>query len=913
MSLSSLPLECLEIVLHYLHEQGDRSTLARLLRVNKFFCSATLPFLYGSVFSITIQNRSWGQLAQHEVIRTLLRQRPRAEVSELLSAAFNVFPEQSGSSEVKGTSALSEALSEDQATLCESQTSKIHYLSFIRIFNFEPDCFGRPQGNAVSWKTYYPRRLAYMALRSKRSPEDVDAEQAEAIVWKGEQTEGGNVEKDFVLAGNQYGDGVLDQDLLFPPSVIAGPASWDGLRYAALTSTLRRDLTWTLCSPVFEQIQEIVIPLSDVKRYLDAVHRFRSLTSVIFKLDILLEQVVLGRTPVPVMTLETTAELEKARRKRNRQFKRMIEFVKRHGDLFPGQLGKAECIDDNSWPKLVRCPQTIQYELEEALPPIFKPRAINKSNCRRIASKIKLIDLDFVEKVHLMSSERNEATKMYMSDPSFLGRCRAMKSLCMQTLGHGSFQWAVQEKAILEEEHWASSSSSSATTAAAAAAATVQRLRPMAPLETVVMTTQIMFKDELHHIAQAFGETLTSLDFTSQATFFGGPEDMASEFYFGRGWRLPRLQQFRLSVPKLRLLPDPDFYADVVGKRLERLELYDKSSGNYDIQELQLCLPAVEPMPKLTYLTLQGWPALAFHPDTLHQTPNLHALRLMMVCGSQPDYIPPEDEIVASVLYQDDDSSQDSTWTESASSDPLHVSDLMEDNHHHHVATPRRPIWTWDWNLPHLSHFRLDGVMAFLFQFKMLVGCPTLQHLELNFVTRDDRRRVLTLQDFTLPASSPTSSSLDSESNSPGSGSSETRLIVAPAILRLSFQGIWSLDDTLRSEIFPKTFPNLESFRDQLNQDSSIPGWVSSLGSMPRLKKAYMSVSDSMLAHYTKIMEECGLVRNLIYRKARNTPYCTEATVNNEQETILFFTGRFQTLAAPAANVITAPIPPPQA
>ncbi|GJJ74742.1 hypothetical protein EMPS_07100 [Entomortierella parvispora] len=912
MSLSSLPLECLEVVLWYMHEHGDRSTLARLLQVNRFFCSATLPVLYGSVFSVNIQNRSWGHLEQHAVIQTLLRQQPRSQVSELLSAAYDVFPEQTGSPEVNDTTSPGE----DQAAHDMPQASKIDYLSFIRHFNFEPDCYARLHGIPINWKTFYPRRLAHLALRSKRTPEDVDAEDLEAVVWKGEQTDGGNQEKDFVLAGNQYGDGVMDQALLFPTSAIAGPASWEALRYAALASSLRRDLTWTLTSPVFEQIQEIVLPLSDVERYLAVVDRFRSLTTVVFKVDMLLEPYVRGGAPIPQLTPALMNELNRARRKRNRQFKFMTEFVTRHAELFPGQLKNADCIDDHSWPMPARCPQLALHGLKDALPLIVQPRSIDESNWRRIASKIKLIDLSLVKDVHLVNLDRIAASKLNESDPTFLSRCRSLENLCMETAGPGSFQWAIKEKADLEEERLVSSSSS---------AATAQRLPHLVPLKTVVLTTLTMFKDELHHIAQAFGETLTLIDFSSLPRLILNT-DNTTKFCFGRGWNLPRLQRFRLSVHRLRLLPDPDFYGDVVGQQLERLELLDNSPGlsrPQDIQDLQLCLPAAKTLPKLTYLNLDGWSSLSFHPDTLRHTPNLRSLRLTIMSGAINYHIPSDDELTASVLYQLD-TSQEFTQAEAATGYPLGHIDSSEDNHHF-VTAPRRPIWTWDWNLRRLVHLRLDGVIAFMFEFRMLVGCPVLQHMELNIGTAGNRKRILAVQDFILPASaSPTSSSSspsDSESNGSSSDSNDSSssnnntnggptFIAAPSIIRLSLQGTWIMEDSLRSEVFSKTFPNLESFREQLTQVSAIQSWLLNISCMPRLRKAFLTLSDGMLAHYSKAVEESGLVRNLKYNRRRTTPYCTEAIVNNEQETILYIIGRFWAMGfqAPPAPPVNAPV-----
>jgi len=96
-SLPSLPLECLQVILQLLKDQSDRTTLARLSQVSRYLCSVTLPFLYAKIFSdkttIGFPTRNEAFLTTHAVIQTLLRQQPQVLVSDLLSAAYDVFPE----------------------------------------------------------------------------------------------------------------------------------------------------------------------------------------------------------------------------------------------------------------------------------------------------------------------------------------------------------------------------------------------------------------------------------------------------------------------------------------------------------------------------------------------------------------------------------------------------------------------------------------------------------------------------------------------------------------------------------------------------------------------------------------------------------------------------------------------------
>ncbi|KAI9236931.1 MAG: hypothetical protein BYD32DRAFT_437034 [Podila humilis] len=52
-----------------------------------------------------------------------------------------------------------------------------------------------------------------------------------------------------------------------------------------LLEELHTETTWILCGPILDQLQGIVIPVSDIDRYFDEVHRLSSLQSVTFQLD----------------------------------------------------------------------------------------------------------------------------------------------------------------------------------------------------------------------------------------------------------------------------------------------------------------------------------------------------------------------------------------------------------------------------------------------------------------------------------------------------------------------------------------------------------------------------------------------------------------------------------------------------
>ncbi|KAG0044412.1 hypothetical protein BGZ83_010357 [Gryganskiella cystojenkinii] len=87
-----------------------------------------------------------------------------------------------------------------------------------------------------------------------------------------------DMEQPFVLITDPKGEGVNDDDLVFSCKTTIDTSSTRDVRRDGLATVLRRELTWTLSSPILELIQEFVLPLSDLEdRYLDVVERFRSI------------------------------------------------------------------------------------------------------------------------------------------------------------------------------------------------------------------------------------------------------------------------------------------------------------------------------------------------------------------------------------------------------------------------------------------------------------------------------------------------------------------------------------------------------------------------------------------------------------------------------------------------------------
>lgn len=168
----------------------------------------------------------------------------------------------------------------------------------------------------------------------------------------------------------------------------------------------------------------------------------------------------------------------------------------------------------------------------------------------------------------------------------------------------------------------------------------------------------------MNEIALAFGDTLTNFVFTCipyvgfyELDDVSTPLGSLTEFWLGKGWKLPKIKLLTIQAPRLSLMVDPDFYVDGLGDSLELLELTDISLKPFDCrQDLYICRPVVKPMPAWTGIFLTGWPALTFHPDTLHYARNLTSLQLRSNYSRNRLHIPTMEELKSSVFFDRDSS-----------------------------------------------------------------------------------------------------------------------------------------------------------------------------------------------------------------------------------------------------------------
>ncbi|KAK3821514.1 MAG: hypothetical protein J3Q66DRAFT_333494 [Benniella sp.] len=692
MSQPSLPLDCLLIVLECLSQEYDTDTLARLLRVNKTMCNATLPYLYKNCFDVRMHgNRPRSEksatLSMVQLIRTLLQQLPQhqdqSQVPDLLKVAY-----------------LRQS-ADERARAIPPCKPLILYSRFVREIVY-------PQGGSNPFRNEDIRKNTHITGY---------------VLSKGLQTK-------------YHAEGL-------PSDIYPAPK---GTFLNGLANDLRRQFTWILCQAQPERITALSVPLSDIARYIGHIDRFKSLSKVIFIID--------KTVHIPRELAKTPYIKEEDREKRERELsavrdqaiKDMAEFVDRHVATHPGVLQQALC----------PCPDThgfsdietdlignIQLNIPNApSPPVF--HAIDDNNWCEFASQHSKANFQHVESIRLSKTTGLTRGDAILKDPyrrygdqqqtctvhtdhyvpdGFLKSCRALQDLEIETLGRDMFQWAVHER----ESYQGQSSQ--------------PKPKALVPLRSVKITygEPTSSVQELDDIAFGFSTSLERMAAHLEwKTATPGP---LPQIVLGKNWSLPRLRELTLS---LRCAPS-QFCMDLdVLQRsdaLEWLELRD-NTRSYNHQDIR-SWPLIR-FPHLKTLKLLGWPALCFNMDSLHHSPDLEFLHLgMEEQQGQLFFIPPPNVLQRQTPGESTLTSQDTlggTRSTHGATGPTLTS----------LSTAMQALWTWDWHLPSLRDLKLDAVFAFIFDFQWLQKLPNLHSFALNIESsvKGTHGRTLTMKEL---------------------------------------------------------------------------------------------------------------------------------------------------------------------
>ncbi|KAF9211505.1 hypothetical protein BGZ59_007970 [Podila verticillata] len=717
-----LPIECLQLVITNLAVQHELKALVALLRVNKHVCLATLPILYEDPFVWFLfhdQDRPGCSFySSHRrvfpVIRLLLASVPNGSYSGLIKAIYRI----GDALELPDVPTKDRSRDFNNNPSTTPQHWPIDYLSYVRHFNTH-DRFG--ESVLVHFASYLDLVSPLMSYVKGHTLADM-----------------------CPASGLNLGKMMIGAMLV----------KEDPTEIEYLTLNIHRQATWALCSPILEQLQSIVIPLSDIGRYMDALPRLSSLATVTFKLD------ELADVSQYILSEEEVKKAHLLQKKREQDLESAVEFVRAHTALFPGTLKQVlspYCTVQDSKQSY---PKATLDQILELLPSLIDPLELVDKNWKQFIAKVERTNLDYVTTIDVSEQFASKSYDQLKSKP-FLHRCPSLRKYDMISLGPDSFKWAIE---------WDGSNNDLDLDLDLDLDQHDRHARPatnLPPLEDVsISATEGFFGSELDDIGLGFGETIKLFTIRSQSQQF--QETVIRSLTVGHAWKMPLLSKLDVKLNRETLVLDPDFlcYCPV----LQSLSLFDRRD-THDLSGIKVGNPAF--LPELTNLELVGSGALSFHPDTLHSTKELKTLKLESLDNSWVTIIP-------SLLNTDrDDHQQDNVITEAGSS-----------------ASPiPRAKWTWNWHLPMLSTLHLTVEFAFRFQFRMLRETPNLQDLYLCIsLDRNAEERVLTQDDFTIKPRPKDSYQEDDSDDRSSDGSTSTMDTIDRIDLhRLPFDDVFNI------------------------------------------------------------------------------------------------------------------------
>ncbi|KAF9151518.1 hypothetical protein BG015_006563 [Linnemannia schmuckeri] len=762
--IARLPLECLQQILASLHQDEHLSSLAALLATNKYIASVALPYIYTEPFRAVLRQKASSaapspydpSVFAGKLTRLLLsrdRVRRQGEIHKALMLAFNL--EDTHRSNERGST-------DDDGPL--DYFAHIRDLSVMR--------WSTGPHHTWDFKDPPPEILAYF------------------------QTD------DFKFICRR-----MEQNLC--PEYARRFQPEKKLLFHHFRVILNRELNWVLARPVLGQLRTLTIPTSDIGRYLGVVGQLAQLEHLQFRMDEAFDFEAVRRDN----TTPEAIEFAKATKERKEAVMRdVVRFVEALTRLFPGTVKTATFSDAGLWPWIRQVfPEETQFEVFRLLPPLVRPTTLMPLNWLQFTAHPLETDLGQVKEIKFKKTVKDSFGRL-REKREFLQRCRTLMLLDIPSLGQGSFAWAVQEKRNLDAFNNNTSTGSGQGQGQGSATLLLDMDRPayikhgLVPLENVeIREFREPFTDEVDDIAFAFSQTLTRLKADASSFIAQLPRSI----HFGRGWiTLPNLKHLSLNAKNARLIIDRHLLS--LCPNIEHIDLADQTH-EYRCQDLQEpCLPAS--LGQLKTMTLVGWAALTFHPDTLNTTPELtylHMSTYMDHMEHRDCFIPPINELNRSYGITTSTSQDGRTGTETTGESLLLTTTIV------------RPQWSWNWHLPHLKSVYLTSEFAYRFQFRMLRGCPALGVLDLNISTANGRHpREITISDLYAPAAC---SHHDNDNSVPTTTQPHQRQerVVAPLLRSLRLVGRWILKDAFLPEFLIVTFPNLRYFTEK-NWDTGI-------------------------------------------------------------------------------------------
>ncbi|KAG0276385.1 hypothetical protein BGZ95_007610 [Linnemannia exigua] len=854
--LSQLPIECLHIIINNLVQAENSTALARLLRTNKYLSSVTLPFLYSDPFDLRFHEQTrfyFNADVSGFILTRMLLRRPAVvetlpkilKVALTASDSYYSYDDELDFDLFGRVQYDSEAGSSEQDFDDASSGQDFDDTSSEEDFDVaspEGDFdAASPEGDfdTASLEGDFDAALPEGDFDAASSERDFDATLSERDSEVDSFTldsKNGLYDKDDIETVTPSSLDYLGQirklhickwqieiEKIWPENgrIIRRHTSFKKFIYededeqqrsAYFKGNLREhyndllylEALWVLANPILEQLQSIHIPIYDVERYLGVIGRLSRMESVRFVMWEPFDY------PESVGMASSPDFAQAATTYKQQLLRTMINFVKEHARLFPGQLRRADLFgekpaldDDRFWrdtPATWR--KDTQFELYGILPPLFASAVLSQGELIQCLAHPTLADVSRVKDI-VLGEPPARWFEQAQDTQQLLQRCRSLKSLHMADPPSKYFKWAVEKRRRMDNASRDTTITSSNLD---------RRQEPseqnwsgviisedaLPPLSSItLMNKTSSFVEDLNDIAYAFSQTLQRI-FVFVTRY--QPSIVHSIAVYGRGWVcLPMLTELFLDVGHDRLLVDHELLTYC--PNVTKVVLQDQTS-EYRCQDVEPCSPAQ--LSKVEVLNLIGWTALTFHPATLYSTPQLTELKIMTLrLSTNRQFIPPLEELYRSYGFLDESSSEP-------------------------APTIIRPYWTWDWHLPQLRTLCLTGEFAFHFQFRMLLGCPALVSLYLDMGSCEQQHtRVLTGMDFMTVRRNTSVSPTDDSATS-------SELIVAPNLRELTMLGFWVVPiDEVFLAMLLGMFPRLEKMREEMWSGYTLKGVLNGIRGMP--------------------------------------------------------------------------------
>jgi hypothetical protein len=349
----------------------------------------------------------------------------------------------------------------------------------------------------------------------------------------------------------------------------------------ALEMDIYRQFTWTLCQGHLESVEGLLIPLTDIERYIEHVDRFTSLSKVIFRVEKTVERARFGY--MVFRQEEQDPRDNELETERDRLFAAMVQFVQQHTSIHKYVLRQVDIPASLSLPGTNQTSTAdIQFAILSLLPPLQNPRSIDPINWRKLVARLPDTNLDYVQSISLMHGmgmiPTRESSELLSKLPLLLPHCRALRNLEIETLGHDMFQWAVLEKKQKDSDRQHES-----TMVQSLSSWQHDYSSELVPLQSIKFTHKTLWDpvQELNDIAFAFSDSLEELTVRDKwdkwhiSRIVPTDLDTIPQVVHGQTWDLPQLRILSFSVSYSRSHIDMDALQRF--SALESLHLADKA------------------------------------------------------------------------------------------------------------------------------------------------------------------------------------------------------------------------------------------------------------------------------------------------------------------------------------------------